>query len=365
MRERLSSLAASQIDWNYLLLIAQRHAVLPLVYYHLGRHPLRLIPAEIYAKLRDAYQQNAARNAVLTAELCRLVELLRSSGIEAIPFKGPSLAAFAYGDISLRSFVDLDVIIKKSQLTAAREILTNDGYEVSKPLSVMQQEVLEQTQHNIQLRGHNGKLILELHWDVAPALFSSPVQSLHLWSRLSQQLLNNTSVNALCAEDLLLSLCIHGSRHLWERLAWICDVAELISRHEFEWTSLRKTLDADSERMLLLGLYLADGLLGARIPAGLIRDCEADMTIVKLAERIVEHLFDGPRHVPATFATVFRYNFKLRRTWRARVRYFGYMISPSDRDVVMRDLPRGLTFAYYFARPFRLLLKTARDRRAS
>ena len=69
------------------------------------------------------YVENSARNTVLTAELCRLINLFRDDGIEAIPYKGPVLGLFAYGNIALRRFVDLDVIVKKSDVLKARDIL--------------------------------------------------------------------------------------------------------------------------------------------------------------------------------------------------------------------------------------------------
>lgn len=217
-----------------------------------------------------------------------------------------------------------------------------------------------QTQHNIQFTRENEQLIVELHWDVALQLFGT-LHANDFWDRLSKQTLNNNTVDVLAAEDLLFSLCIHGSRHLWERLAWICDVAELMSRCQFDWTALLKqAIAVDSERMFLLGVYLADGLLDARLPDDLKRHCENDPTVLELSDRVVENLFKGPEHVPATSAEVFRYNFEVRKTWRARARYLKYMMSPSDRDVAVRSLPHGLTFVYYFARPFRLLLKRGR-----
>lgn len=124
-------IAKSGVDWDYFFRIAQRHAVLPLVYRQLRQKAADLVPVGVLTKLKSHYQQNAARNALLTAELCRLIKLLRESGIEAVPFKGPSLALFAYHDITLRRFVDLDILVKKNDLFFASEILTKDGYRIA------------------------------------------------------------------------------------------------------------------------------------------------------------------------------------------------------------------------------------------
>ena len=78
------------------------------------------------------------------------------------------LALFAYGNVALRRFVDLDVIVKKSDVLKAREILLAEGYTPSKSLSLNQQELLLRTQHNMQFSRDNHRLIIELHWEVAP-----------------------------------------------------------------------------------------------------------------------------------------------------------------------------------------------------
>src|SRR5690348_18065815 len=111
--DRLRELAATEIDWEYFFQLARRHSVVPLVYQQLERNASDLTPPNVLANFKKHYLENAARNAVLTAELCRLLERFAESNIEAIPYKGPVLALYAYGNVALRRFVDLDVIVRK------------------------------------------------------------------------------------------------------------------------------------------------------------------------------------------------------------------------------------------------------------
>ncbi|HKG59652.1 MAG TPA: nucleotidyltransferase family protein [Pyrinomonadaceae bacterium] len=352
---RLRELAATEVDWEYLFLLARRHAVVPLVYVQLERHAPALVPPHVLARFKKHYVENSARNTILTAELCRLISLFNDAGIEAIPYKGPVLALFAYGNIALRRFVDLDVIVRKSDVLKAREILLNEGYKPAKSLSLSQQEHLLRTQHNMQFSRDQHQLIVELHWEVAPHLFASTVNGERLWQNLITIDLNGTRVTTFTAEDLLFSLCVHGSRHLWERLSWICDVAELIARRALDWTALlERAASADTERMFLLGVYLAKRLLDAPLPAEVQQRCDSDPRLLSLADRIVEHLFNGPTHVPATSREIFKYNIGVRKTLSARARYVLYMFRPTDSDVSSRSFPSSLNFAYYLTRPFRL-----------
>src|SRR5687767_2522812 len=352
--ERIRSLTETPIDWKYFFLLARRHAIVPLVYKQLKHH----VSPEKLQQFKKHSLENSARNVVLTAELCRLIKLFSDERIEAVPYKGPILALFAYDDLALRRFVDLDVIVKKQDVARARDLLLADNYALSKPLTNEQQDLLLRTQHNLQFTKDNRRLIVELHWEVAPHLFASTVQSEILWQHLVSFNLNGTTVQTLSADDLLFSLCVHGSRHLWERLGWICDVAELISRRDLNSTALLdRAAKADSERMFLLGLHLAETLLDAPLPPEVKRRCDADKGLAPLAGKIVEHLFNGPEHVPATPREIFKYNLGVRKSLSARARYLVHMLRPTDGDVARRSLPASLHFAYYLMRPFRFIFR--------
>jgi hypothetical protein len=357
--ERIRELASAEVDWDYLFQLARRHAVIPLLYLQLVRYADQFIPPSNLAKLKLHYQENSARNTVLAAELCRVITLFAKAGIETIPYKGPALALFAYGNLALRRFVDLDVIVRKSDVLRARDLLIADGYMPTKSLTTAQQELLLRTQHNLQFARDNNRLLLELHWEVAPHLFASSVQENELWRNLETITINGMEMKTLSAGDLLFSLCVHGSRHLWERLGWICDIAELIARHDLNWPALQqRAAEADCERIFLLGLHLTRKLLQATLPPEVQQRCDSDPRLESLAANVIEHLFNGPTHVPATSKEIFKYNLGVRKSLAARTRYFVYMLRPTDSDFSAHQLPSGLSFGYYLTRPFRLFFRS-------
>src|SRR5262245_6191323 len=182
--DRIRLLAARPLDWDYLFVFARRHAVLQLLYFQLQQCAADLIPSDQLQRLQRYFQENSARNVLLTAELCRLIQLFEVSGIEAVPYKGSVLALFAYGSVALRRFVDIDLVVRREDVNAAIDLLLTDGYEFSRPLTSSQREVLLRTQHNIQFRRDRRQSIVELHWEVASHLFASSVQSDDLWAAL-------------------------------------------------------------------------------------------------------------------------------------------------------------------------------------
>jgi len=348
---------AEGIDWDYVYAIARRHSVLPLVYSQLNTPAAANVPSDQLARLKENYQKNAARNLFLTAELCRILQTFEAAGIEALPYKGPALAVYAYGNQALRRFVDLDIMVRKADVIRAKDILMAGGFVCGTAWTNAQQALLLRTQHNMSLSRDQGRLVVELHWEVASSLFASSLQAEDLWGRLETMRLNNSAVKSLSAEDLLLSLCVHGSKHLWERLAWICDVAELVkTRRDLDWeVLLKRAASTGNERMLLLGLYLTHSLLDAPLPAHIKSESEADGMIVSLAKEVTGRLFDGSETTPATINQSIRFNWAVRSGWRSRLRYCRLLLQPTDADIEIMRLPRPLSFVYYLMRPFALL----------
>jgi len=360
--ERIRSLVTNQIDWNYLFLFAQRHAVVPLLSARLNKVAADTVPPLELQGLQKYFQQNSARNILLTAELCQLLELLGQEGIEAIPYKGPALALFAYGDLSLRRFVDLDIMVRKDDVAKSIELLLHRGYKLSKPFNANQQEVLLRTQHNLQFRGHKGQLIVELHWEVSSHLFASSLQAEDIWKTLITTELRGTTIKTFAPEDLIFSLTIHGCRHLWERLLWICDVGWIATRRQLNWEKLlERARRTKTERMMLLGLALSERLLSVDLPAVVADEIKKDRQLEKLLMLVVKELFRGPENQPAPPYKILEFNLKIRRSWSARARYFRYALDPTDRDLDALVLPRSLSFGYYLMRPVRLLFKTGED----
>src|SRR5207245_4369807 len=106
------------------------------------------------------------------------------------------------------------------------------------------------------------------HWAFAPREFPLPLKVEDVWARLEPLPLGGTLVRTLSAEHLLLVLCAHGAKHCWERLGWICDIAELLRRTPALDLSgmLAQARSLGVERIVRLGLRLAAELLDVPLP---------------------------------------------------------------------------------------------------
>ena len=346
------------MDWNYLLWMARRHGVRPLLFWHLNATVPESVPKAILEQLRDYYSGNSLQNMRLTGELLRLLDVFEAQGILAVPYKGPVLAAFAYGNLGLREFDDIDVLVRKEDVFRAQELLLAAGYRPQYRLTPAQEAAfLRYNCEHLFVHGNRGGDV-DLHWAIAERHLSFPLDPEGLWGRLDRISLGGSDVYTLSPEDLLLVLCVQGFKDAWERLKYICDVAEVIRAHQdMDWDRVLEQADAlGGRRTLFVGLALAGALLGTPLPEKIAQEVQTDAAVRTLVGRVQERLFrtSGP---PRRFPEImFRpIHVKMRERLRDKVRYCARTaMTHTVGDWMALPLPRPLFSLYYVLRPIRL-----------
>ncbi len=132
-RQEIEELLRERVDWGCFLRSALGHGVAPLCYLQLLSSPPELVPAEAMVFFREHAKAVAGRNLYLSAKLVALVREFRNHGVTAIPYKGPVLAMMAYGNLALREFADLDLVLTERDLPRAWEMLKAEGYAAQQP----------------------------------------------------------------------------------------------------------------------------------------------------------------------------------------------------------------------------------------
>ena len=348
---RLQRLLSGELDWEYLLATADRHCLIPLLYGHLNS--VASVPPEVMSRLAELNHENTRSSLLLTGELLQLLSVLEAHGIKAIPFKGPTLALRAYGDVARRQFGDLDILVKQQEFPAVKELLLSQGFTAKPQLSEAEQAAA--LRFDCSQNFVNDKNVwVDVHWQ-----FLAPYLSLHfdtneLWDRLEPITINRRELTTVSVEDLLLVLCLHGFTHFWERLGWICDVAALIeSQEKIDWQMvLQSAASLGGRRILLLGLYLASELSGAPVPPEILKT--ADATVLMLAGRVQRGLFTEETPVAGIFAEV-RLHLAMRERKRDKLKCcLRLLATPRVADWKLLPLPASLFFLYYALRPLRL-----------
>lgn len=244
------------IDWKVLVEMATHHEVKPLLYRSLNTACPNAVPSPILRDLQIYFQANAIHNLLLAKKLLTLLHLFESHGILVIPFKGPTLAVSAYGDLSLRQFGDLDLLVQEQDFLKAKHLLMSQGYYMLKDVEH------EQIYLQAQLFHEQDEIGIDLHYGIPPK--SLNLDPTEWWQRLEPVSLLGKTVLTLAPIDCLLVVCVNASKENWASLSKICDVAELVRTHQtLHWGALmRQTSKQSAERPVYSSLLLASRLLG-------------------------------------------------------------------------------------------------------
>lgn len=363
--DRISSALKQRVDWRFVLNVAQRNAILPLVGRTLCGKFSKQIPEEIRSILEKAQIDHLHRNLFLTSKLVELVRLFRSNGIEVLPFKGPLLAVEAYGDPALRQFYDLDMLVKPKQFRDAVSLLTDRGWKPMTSVSWLTKRDLNiSRKKDIYFVDPDRKVNLELHWKLSGSHFGLPREINTLWERLELIELAGTELPSLGFIDQLIYLCLHGSRHSWERFGWICDIHQLVlSKDRIDWIELfARSRKLGSENVVALGLRLIQDFFGFKITDPEWERVLQDPIFAEMSAEIRDRLFK-PALVSVDIAERYKSHLKLKErsfdrfklhyhylSWYARI-----ILTPNEADRSVLGLPRTLDGLYYLTRPVRLL----------
>jgi len=356
-RTAMSYALQQEPNWSVVHTLAVQHKVVPLLARSLQQIDASLVPESVVIALRDSAAASAQRTLFLTGELLRVLELLEAACIPAVTLKGPGLAAVAYGNIGLRQFDDLDVLVRRRDLLLAKQKLAAHGYCSLLSLTQRQEAAYVRSQYVYPLIHHEQGVVVELHQDVRPRYFAFRPERDALWNGLSSMHLGGKEIRAFSLEELLIILCVHGTNHCWERLAWICDIAELLrAQPAINWQGLLlRARELGAERMVLLGLALAHNVLDTSLPKPIDECIAADPSVSDLATQVIIWL-DRPVDQPLTNAMRVRFHLRAREQLRHRVLYcLQLVVSPTEEDWTLRPLPAAVASCYALLRPLWLL----------
>jgi hypothetical protein len=360
--ERLKVLLRSSIDCDYLFQTALRHGVAPLVYWILHETCPDAVSVEVLNRFRDHFKNIAWRNVFLTGELLKFLKLFASHQIPAIPFKGPALAISIYNNLALRDFGDLDVMIREEDIPQVGQILIANGYRPQFRLTQVQEANLPKYRCEQAFTSEDDTVMIDLHWRFDPPYLSFSVKPQLLENTLETVVLGGKKVLTFPSEDLLLMLCMHGAKHRWERLGWICDVAKLLEvKKTLDWGRVLKHAEAlGCQRMLFIGLFLANRVLGANLPANISHQMETALIAKSLAIQVEKNLFSSLKGFRKNFKETIFY-LKSMEKLGDRVRHFCHLtVVPTPLEWELLPLPKALFFMYYLLRPIRLIGKYCR-----
>lgn len=353
---------ATGLDWRKLVQLAERHAVVALFCQAIRAR--NDIPAEMLDYLQGRALEAARFDLTLSAELARLLKLFEGHQVEVVSLKGPALRSTLYGEAALRSSSDLDLLVHPGDVLRAKRALEGAGYYMQSILpSDADGACLRRRDCQItlsrEITDRDDLLFVDLHWRLLPGYFPRFFDERELWGCLRQVSVAGAVVSTLSPEHLLLFLCANGTKHLWERLGWLCDIARLVQvEARIDWTRVFvEARQTDSSRMVVVALLLASELLGISLPSAAVEYISSDGAARELVEIVRHRLYDEVL-TPASAMESASFSRRAFERNGHRLRFLiGVFLEPTEAEYEALKLPLTFHWLYYFFRPLRLVFK--------
>lgn len=132
LRAVLRTLSSQPLDWNRVLNGARSNFVVVLASKHLIGTAADLLPAQVIVELKRLRKQNAIRSLEI-ARIQRFLaeEMLEKQNLRQVFVKCATLSHQIYGDMYLRQYRDLDLLLDEASVVTVRGKLMRRGYIVT------------------------------------------------------------------------------------------------------------------------------------------------------------------------------------------------------------------------------------------
>lgn len=355
---RVLSLIHSGIDWRAFTALAAVHGVRPLIFHSLQNTCREQLPSAIQSEWRETARSLAVKTLFITSEILRIAAEFRSVGIPIAVLKGCVIAQLAYGDVSLREFSDLDLLLHPDDIGRSIPVFERLGYR-----PVWNRDIAFVTgflRHVGECNLFNPLLVatIDLHWRVATSATALAPSLSDFPAGFQPVSIAGSTVLSLAPSDLPLYLAAQGGWDQWCDLRRLCDLAEFLRRYPgLDWQpSLATARRLGGLRSMLTGLVLASRLLDAPVPAPAIPLIQHDPAVARLAANAARQLCQG--HNSGESVSRYIYQLKAKTGFTGRLALLWSILADRTAvDAAWLTLPRPLWWLYSFLRPLRMSAK--------
>lgn len=314
-----------------------------------------LVPDDVLTALADYCAHLDSEVARLQSQLFVLLDALAARGVAAVPFKGPMLGHELAAAIGKRSPGDLDLLVGAQDVATVRDVLEAHGYcdagqgVRAGVMTEAQRRIYERHQCEYQYTRDSDQTVVEPHWGLSQRPLAIDVDYCGMLDRARSVPVAGRHVLSLTPEDLLVALAVHGSKHQWQRLSWIRDLAGVLM--VYPNLALDQVLEAATargcRRLLLLSLAVAQEFGGVAVRTDIAAVLASDKNLVSLQDDIRAQVFDSQAPEPRN-DRIELFRFKLRERASDRTKYVVRTIfSPRREHLETVRLPAGLSWGYW------------------
>ena len=231
--------------------------------------------------LKLHYYGVLSRNMIQYKELDSILKELFKHNIKVIVLKGAALATTLYGNIGLRPFSDIDILVKKEDLGIVQKKIIELGYIVDPQLKSPIKKGLPVERYYMKYHPHlppfykrtehsnferRGGIFLEVHWALTAEMLPFNIDIKNVWERANESEIAENNVLVMSNEDSLIHMCVHIARHRFSaKLREYTDISELcLSGIDWDYVA-RNVMENNIKNPVYWSLYLTKLILNADI----------------------------------------------------------------------------------------------------
>jgi len=241
----LKTFSSGEYSWEKMINRAEQHGLASLLYKHIRGIECD-VPKTSRRLLQSLYLRNRRSNTSRNKAVVEIVKAYNRQGIDVLLVKGIALCNFVYDEIGLRPMRDIDLLVKKSDLKKAEEVLLDLGYTVAQhhaiPDDYYHLVPLEKTIDGLPVS-------IELHHNLLPFHPQYPLWPIEKSYEKSLKItIGDTTARTLSLEDTLHYVYLHGFQAplTYEpyRLMHVADIVSLVEKfsHEINWPYLQQEI---------------------------------------------------------------------------------------------------------------------------
>lgn len=343
--------------------VALRHNMLGNL--HRAMLTKRVAAAEphLAGRLEELQRAATLRSLQQATRLLQIIDVLGAADIQVLPYKGPVWAQRLYGDVALRTWSDLDLLVSHSDVFAARSVLLTEGFVDSNPFNERIAGRSRGGLGQIALHSSDARAQVDLHWEVKVGISSRSLNTDLVFSRQVNFELLNKRVGCPSDADQFLMMCLEWTRDRWDGIEKMLALGVQIDRTApEEWLErLHEAQEIGCLRRACIGVSHVCSVFGLERVPEVENVMSSDMVARGFARTLrLRAQPGGSKMGPAQELAGLAWGFATEDNIGACIEHMLRLVfQPGPEDWVRLPLPYRLEWLHYPLRPLRLMSKWA------
>jgi hypothetical protein len=248
----------------------QYHQLIPLVYYYWPQLQEAgwNFDQDTIELLRSHTFSNISRMMIVEHFLQHLDGLFKANAVEYRVFKGIVTAKSVYQEDYLRSFGDVDILVRADQLQAVESLLQQEGFIHAEDLySHFPDEIIQKysfAQHFNRAQPYN--VSLDVHLNLSGRLHPFQFDSAEFWHNHTAIAIDGSTILTFDRAYQAVYAIYHAFKHYFFKLIWFIDAFLLLDQEQLDPAKFQQLIEKYKlSRLLVFYSQITLNLFG-RLP---------------------------------------------------------------------------------------------------